>query len=394
MTSAVPRRSEVSDSPNPHWIGFSLVTLAYLAVTVCESILAPLFPVVADELDLDLAIAGFAFGLLTGAIAVGNFAGGYVLARLGPRTGILASLALAAAGCALAGTANARTTFLAAQALIGLGAGIFFAPGLNAVGRLAGAQRRGLAMGIFGVAFSGGLTIAALLAAAGDAGNWRVAFWVATATCAVAALVIAVTPLPARLHGPPEGRRRRLREALGVAVIVGGVGAVLQYGTVAFLPVFAVASWRLSPAAAALLLAAARIVSVPAKLAAGAAADRWGSHRAVWGLSIVLVLTGAWWTTIGDATTSGWAAVVFAATVSALFPIANLLAVEGFGERGPLLGTYRSVQIGIGAAGAYLIGVFADAVGLAPTLAVSVLLPVGLFALRRPTLETTEVVPP
>src|SRR5690606_22079080 len=118
-----------------HWPAFSMVTAAYLAVTVSESILAPLFPIVAGQLGLDVGLAGVAFGLLTGAIAVGNLLGGYLLARLGSRPAILASLATAWAGCLVAATASGRAGFLVAQVLIGLGAGLFFAPGISAVGR-------------------------------------------------------------------------------------------------------------------------------------------------------------------------------------------------------------------------------------------------------------------
>lgn len=383
MSENAPTAQGALPERRPAWAAFAMVTVAYLAVTVGESILPPLFPVVADELGLDLRLAGFAFGLLTGMVAVGNFAGGYVLARAGARAGIAASLVVTGVGTTLAAVAGGRDAFLWAQALIGLGSGIFFAPGVDAAGVLAGPRRRGLAMGIFGVAFSGGLAVAALLAAAGASASWRIAFWVATAACAAAFVAMLWAALPPRRREPVGGTRKRLREALGVAVVVGGVGAVSQYGTVSFLPAFAVAAWRFSPAAAAVLLAVGRILSVPAKLLAGAAADRWGSHVTVWGLSTTLVATGLLWTVAPPGLVATAAAAVFAATVSALFPIANLLAIEGFGGRGPLLGTYRSVQIGVGALGAYVIGLASDAAGLRPTLAVAVLLPGGLLLLRR-----------
>ena len=59
---------------------------------------------------------------------------------------------------------------------------------------------------------------------------------------------------------------RGLHEVLRRPVTVGGVAAASLYGTVASLPPRAVETWGLSPATAALLVTAARILSVPAKL--------------------------------------------------------------------------------------------------------------------------------
>lgn len=361
---------------------FGTVTFAFLAVTVAESILAPLYPSLSREFGLSLSTAGVAFGLLTGAIAIGNFAGGFVLARRGAKVGVLVSLGLTAAGSASAATATGSASLLVAQILIGLGSGVFFAPGINAAGRLAQSHRRGLAMGAFGFAFSVGLALAAGLAAFGAEGSWRVAFWVGFACCLLAASTVAAVRLPPPVREVPGGYRRRLRDALGVAVAVGGVGAVSQYGTVSFLPVFAVTAWGTTPARAALLLAAARILSAPGKLVVGWSADRWGSRATVRGISTLLVVTGLAWTLGPTGAASAGAAIVFAAAVSTLFPVANLLAIEGFGDRGPLLGTFRSVQIGVGAVGAASIGWATSMVGLRPVLASAVLLPAVLLVLQ------------
>lgn len=374
---------EGSTPPHPHPVrAFSTVTLAFLAVTIAESILAPLYPSLVATMGLDLSTAGAAFGLLTGSIAVGNFAGGFLLARRGPRAGIVSSVLLAAVGCVSAATATSQASLFVAQALIGLGAGIFFAPGINAAGRLAPSHRRGLAMGGFGLAFSIGLALAAGLAAIGAGDSWRLAFWVAAGACTVAAVTASVVRLPSRVNEVPGGARRRLRDALGLAVVVGSVGAVSQYGTVSYLPVFAVTVWGSSPARAALLLAIARVVSAPGKLLVGWSADRWGSSATLRGIAALLAGSGAVWTLGPSGVVVTVAAVVFAAGVSTLFPVANLLAIEGFGDRGPLLGTFRSTQIAVGAAGTATLGWVAAVAGLRPVLAVAALVP-GILLLTR-----------
>ncbi|HEX5878627.1 MAG TPA: MFS transporter [Actinomycetota bacterium] len=366
-------------------LGFATATVGYLAVTTGESLLAPLLPLLREELGLDLRGAGLALGLVSAAIAVGNLGGGALLARRGTRQGTVAGLAVAAAGGLVAATSQGPPSFLLGQALLGLGSGVFFAAGLRAVGVLGG-SRRGLAMGVFGVAFSGGLALAALLAALAGVWGWRTSF-VAVAVLALAtALAAAVAPLPGApaptTAGDASGPGEVLRRLLASPLLVGGVAAASQYGTVAFLPSFAVTAWGLSPATAALLLAAARLLSVPAKLVSGNAADQAGSYRIARRLGLLLAMLGACWTLL-PAPVAPLAAVAFAAFVSGLGPVANVLAFERYGGSGMLLGAFRSAQIGLAAAAGAGIGAASAAFGLRPVLAVSALLPLLLLPLGR-----------
>ena len=373
-----------------------MVCVAYLAVTVGESILAPVFPAAAEDLGLDLAATGIAIGLLIGSVAVANIAGGYLLARGGPKVGILTALGLTAVGGLVAAATTGVVPFFGAQVLLGLGSGTFFASGINAVGVLGGTRRRGLAMAVFGVAFSGGLTLAALVAALGTGIGWRVAFAIGGGFAALAAVLVSVTPLPTTQQGPAGGTPSRLRDALGVAAIVGSVGAVAQYGVVSFLPTFAVDRWEWSAGRAALLLAFARALSVPTKMVSGNWADRRGTPVTIGRLSVMLTASGLWWMIVPSPAVAAAGAVVFAATASAVFPVANLLAFEGFGDRGPLLGTFRSVQMGVGALASATIGGIATLIGLRLTLVFAVLVPLTLLAVSRSPAEvaaSTDEVP-
>ena len=379
---AVVRAPGTADS-RVRWAAFGAISFAYLAVTIGESVLAPAFPLIADDFDLPDGAAGVSFGILTGSIAVANIGGGFLLARRGGRTGILVALAATAAGAAIAATAGGIAVFLAAQVLLGLGAGLFFAPGIHAIGVIAGAQRRGLAMGLFGVAFSAGLSAAALLGVLGDRTGWRVAFVVAGLVALSGLVAVLATDLPPRRSGPAGGVRLPLRAALGTAAGVGSAAACAQYGTVSYLPIFAVAAWDLSPGAAALVLACGRVLSVPAKTLAGHDADRRGAVATVRLLGAVLAASGVVWVLAPVSEIAVVAAIAFTATTSAVFPVANLLALSEFGDRGPLLGTYRSVQMGVGAAMTALIGLGAATIGLRPTLAATIAVPASLTLVGR-----------
>jgi predicted MFS family arabinose efflux permease len=360
-------------------------TAGYLAVTTGESLLAPVIPVLRGELGLGLGTAGLALGLLSGAIAAGNLGGGLLLVRRGAKQGTVVGLAVSAAGALAAAASQGRPAFLASQVLLGLGSGAFFAPGLRAVGVLGGARRRGLAMGLFGIAFSGGLALAALLAALAGTWGWRASFLAVAALAGATTVAAALAPLPGREPAPAGGRDGgfpALRRLLGSPLLVGGVVAASQYGTISFLPSFAVSSWQLSPTSAALLLAAARLLSVPAKLVFGNAADQVGSLRTAWRLGLALALIGACWT-MGPYPAASAAAVGFAALVSGLGPVANVLAFDSFGGSGMLLGMFRSAQIGLGAAASATIGGASAGFGLRPVLAVAALLPLVLLPLAR-----------
>lgn len=365
------------------------VVAGCLAVTVAESILAPLFPSVTTELGLELEGVGAAFGLLTGSIAVGNLFGGWLLSRFGARLGLNASLILTACGAALAALSRSGATFLLAQAVIGAGTGIFFAPGINLIGRATPPRRRGLAMGVFGVAFSAGLAVAALLAALGAETGWRMPFWVAAGSCVVGALLVSVASLPRALATEmyESSSGHRFDRALMAPIAVASVGTVTQYGTVGFMALFAVATWELTPAGAALVVAAGRILAVPGKVFVGAASDRWGNRVTLSTLAICLGLTGLVWTVVPGVTIAIPAAVVFAAAVSGIFPIANVLALNDFGWRGGMLGIYRSTHIAVGAVGAWAIGAAAARIGLGTTLRVTAILPLILVLVAmRPAL--------
>jgi predicted MFS family arabinose efflux permease len=300
---------------------------------------------------------------------------------------MLAGLASTTVGAVVAALAEGFPLVVAAQILLGAGAGLYFPAGLQAVPVVSGAGRRGFAMGIYGVAFSVGLTIAALLGAVGAASSWRIAFWCAAGLAAAA----FVATFALRL-GPPSGAPVSLRfpanAVLGLPTLIGAVGAICQYGAIPFLTTFAVVEWGLRAGQAAALLAVGRVLSILAKVLSGASSDRRGPIASARTTSVVVGATGVAWVLLP----AGWpayaCAALFAGAVSSFFPVANMVAVDYFGAHGPALGAYRSAQIGIGAAAGWLIGRIGETVGLRPTLLVAVATPFWLAVMlqRRATL--------
>ncbi len=366
----------------PQWWSFGLICASYVAATVGEQSLGPVFPVTAAEFGLSEIDGGLAFGILAISIAIMNLVGGLLLRRFGAQRMIVTAATTSALGALLAATANAFPQLVIAQVLLGGGAGLFFPAGLQSAGIAAGSSRRGYAMGLYGVAYSLGLAFAAGLGAIGSIVGWRYAFGISA--CLSAFGVLAA--LNSRIPPPPPitgGGVASLRKSLSTATAVGAVGTMCQYGSISFLTTYAVQQWDISTAQAATILGVGRLISIVAKLVSGSGSDRIGPHASARYTGIVLVAMGLMWVLAPPGIITYIAAAVFAGVVSSLGPIANMLAVNRFGGDGIALGAFRSLQIAVGAVAGVLIGVGGERFGLKPVLAIAMVLPASLLWICR-----------
>ena len=365
----------------PHWGVFAVLCLAYFVTTTGEQMLSPLFPTVSDDLGLSVTQGGIAFAVLTGSIAITNLFGGAGLRRFAPVVLVRLACVAGVAGSVVNAASNTYPTLLIGQALLGIAAGLFFPAGLQGVSTAAGPSKRGFAMGIYGVAFSVGLTVAAALGALGAGVGWRTPFWIAAALFVAAGLTTLWGDLGPR--STAGGGPIPWRQVLSLPTYVGIVLAVLQYGAIPFLTTYAVDEWGITAAAAATVLIVGRLISIVAKVLGGASADRIGAKASARRTAVVLAATGLAWVLLPGNIATYAIAAIFAGTVSSLGPVANILAVERFGQNGMALGMYRSIQIALGAAASALVGVSAGFVGLRPTLAVAALVPLALIWICR-----------
>lgn len=384
--TAAPTTPEPTERPSPpavRWGVFTLICLAYLVATTGEQLLSPVFPTVKDDLDLTLSQGGLAFGLLSGSIAAFNIVGGWLLRRMSSVALITRSCVIGAAGALITATASGFHQLLVGQVLLGAAAGLFFPSGLQSVGLAAPPQRRGFAMGMYGVAFSLGLTMAAVLGAVGARWGWRTPFWISVGLFAISAVGCIWIRLP-QPTSVAHLERVPLRTVLSLPTAVGTVLAVCQYGAVPFLTTFAVDVWQITASQAATVLIVGRLLSIVAKVIGGASADRIGAHRSARRTGLVLTAAGLAWILLPGSLPVYGLAAVYAGGVSTLGPVANMLAVERFGQNGMALGMYRSIQIALGALASALVGWIAETVGLRPTLTVAAaLVPLALLYICR-----------
>jgi MFS transporter, ACS family, hexuronate transporter len=218
---------------------------------------------------------------------------GHLGDRLGVRPTFLGGLALAAAGLALAAATPGFWLFLACLIVAGTGWSVVNPVLGKAIVDLFPVRERGIAMGIKQMGLTVGGVISALVLPPIAAWlGWRAA----VATCA---LVIAAPALSswrplAPLADPRAGNAVSTqadddawwwirRPALLVFFATGIALGMLQSAVLAYLPLYGVQALGWSAVAAGALVAVAQAGGAVARLALGAASDRWlGGRRPPW----------------------------------------------------------------------------------------------------------------
>src|SRR4051794_9672037 len=233
-------------------------------------------------------------GLLVGAPALTAVftrpGGGRLADRVGPAPVMLVGAVAMAAGVVPALASDATGPLLASRLVVGAAEGAMMSAAVTWLLRLAGPQRRGLALGHIGLANYAGLTVGPLLAAA--LGLAATPVFVAAMVLPLAGAALALTAQrPAPLPAGHEARGGVVRAVLGpgTALMLVNVGyvALLAFGEAAtgyglVVPVFAV-------------------VVIAVRTVGGAVPDRLGARRtavaasgvAAAGLIALSVATGA-----------------------------------------------------------------------------------------------------
>jgi DHA1 family inner membrane transport protein len=180
------------------------LALAAFAIGTAEFIISGILPPLANDLGVDIPVAG----LLVSAYALGVAIGGPLLtlwtSRFPPRTVIITVMVIFTIAQLLCAIAPDYGLLLAARLLSAGGHGVFFGAGGVMISRLVPFERRGKAFSLF----IGGITVANLLGlpggtAIGVAFGWRATF-LAVAALGVIAAIALLLRLPAT---PPEGHQ-------------------------------------------------------------------------------------------------------------------------------------------------------------------------------------------
>jgi MFS family permease len=315
-----------------------------------------------------LGASDLAVGVVVGAFAVTSVVCRPLAGRQADRRGrrivlVGGSLAMALGGV-LYLLADSVPTLIVARLVVGSGEGAVYTAGATWAVDLAPENRRGLALGLFGLAVWGGLSLGPLAGELLRSGVGYDAVWTLTAALPLAGAAIASRlPEPARLgDGEPVAKRHLFPPSSrrpGVALALANVGyAALAGFVVLHLRARAIGGGASVFTVFALAVFASRLVlsRVPDRAGARRTATAAGLLESL-GLTIIALADSLPVALVG--------ALVVGVGFSMLFPSLALMVVGDVGEdgRGSALGAFTAFfDVGVGL-GAPLAGLTASLAG-------------------------------
>jgi predicted MFS family arabinose efflux permease len=323
---------------------FCYLTAVYFLAGASETYISPLFPLMHDELGLQVSDQAVLIAFLTVSIAVGNLLGGWIGDRFTDRLAVRLAAVSLTAGSLVSGFASSFATIAIGQVMAGLGTGLFFAPGLALVGRMYPATL-GRAIATYGFGYSGGLAVAAFASGLGSE-LWRWAFF---ASAAFAFGFAVFTPKMPEAERVGEHSLGVLRQALGyfrsapyrAAMTVGVVAGICNYIVIGLAPEHFVS---LGVAATVIggLVGVGRVASMVAKWISGWLLDRIGGDATAQLLMAVLVVSGLF--ELATPSEVGlWAVIPVVCASAMLFPVSNAMVVKALPGRSTWgVGVYRA----------------------------------------------------
>ena len=351
--------------------GLSSFVGVFGATFLCFLAIGAVLPVLPRFVKGPVGAGDLAVGVVMGAFALTAFFGRPLGGRLADRRGRkfvhLSGLTICVLAGALLFLPLGVPGLILARLVVGLGDGWVFTAGVTWIVDLAPEDRRGQAIGMFGLAIWGGLTVGSVLGEATRALGGYDAVWAfATLTPLLGLLVGSrITPGVAHLDAPAPDRkravkagRRRLvpRAALrpGVALALSNAG----YGTMSAFVVLLLDQRGIGHGATAFTLFAGSVVL--SRLVAGSLPDRIGPRRCAAGAGMI---QAAGLTVLGAAQTwplAAGGAIVMGIGTSLVFPSLALMVMDQTEDerRGAAMGGFTSffdLGFGLGAPFAGLI---------------------------------------
>ena len=271
------------------WLVLALVTLAHALGALSVLSVAPLAPFLLEAFKLERAQLGlFLPAVYLGGVLM-SLPAGWLSDRLGVRLTLGGGLLLIGGLVIAAACARNVSALLGALVVAGFGFSVLNPASGKAIVEWFPPRGRGLAMGIKQTGLTvGGMTGALTLPPLALALTWRHALAAAGAVSVLAAaLVLAVYRRPAVLVAAPPTARPRLAELRvfmrrpGVLLVFasGLALSTAQSSLLAYLALYTKETFAVSPIAAGQVLALAQLGGTGARLAWGAASDRFFGGR-------------------------------------------------------------------------------------------------------------------
>ncbi|WP_254280440.1 MFS transporter [Haloarcula marina] len=351
----------------------SLVALGWLLVLGTRLVVPAILPQIRTEFGITNATAGFAVTLIWLTYAIMQFPAGVLTDRVGERRLLLASLFVGSVSVLAFSVAPLFALFLGACVLFGAGTGLYGPPRVTILSRTY-PDNDGGAIGLtFAAGNVGSAVLPLVVGWVSVAYGWRTGLRVLFPLFVLVFVGMWFYLRAAQtepLGRPDDSFWRALRRVAASindssVLVLGSATTVTLFvfqGFTAFFPTYLVAVKELPQATAATLFGAFFVTGIVVQPLSGGAADRFGYRRLLLGLTSFTVLMLA----VLPFVQGFWplaALSVLLGVRSGIDPINNafLVAMLPDDVQGSSFGLLRSLYLGFGAVGSYVVGLFADA---------------------------------
>jgi MFS family permease len=343
-------------------------------------------PVLPTYVHGPLHAGDLAVGIVVGSFAVTSVICRPIAGRQADRRGRRAVLVTGSLALALGGLlyilSSSVVTLVLARLMVGVGEGSVYTAGATWAVDLAPVNRRGLALGLFGLAVWGGLSLGPVAGELLRSALGYDAVWILTAALPLAGAVIAVRlpetarperserPLPL-LHFPPAARRP------GIALALANIGYAALAG-------FVVLDLRAQGIGGGATVFTAFAVAVFAsRLIFGRVPDRFGARVTATGAGLIEAMGLSVIALAHSLPAALLGAIVVGAGFSMMFPSLALMVVDDVHDehRGSAMGTFTACfDVGVGAGGP-LSGAMASLAGYPAVFVLAAVAALGTAAL-------------
>ena len=286
----------------------AVVGTAHALSHFCQLALAPLFPLIREELGVSYATLGFVVMLFYAGSAILQPFAGFLVDRVGGRGMLLGGVGLLTVGALVMSAADGIALLGFGAALMGIGNSVFHPADMSILNGRVSPPRLGYAFSAHGIAgFLGFAAAPVFTASVAAAYGWRAAL-LATGALGLAALLMLLANAHQLhvVHGAPKKQAAAwdARVLLARPVLMCFAFFAIWGGAYAGLANFAITAMQLQfgagPALASAALTTYMLANAVGMLAAGVFAVRLGRHELVAAtgltcaaLMVLVVATGA-----------------------------------------------------------------------------------------------------
>lgn len=360
----------------------TVLALGHLCSDATQVAVPALLPFLVREQGISYAAAGTLVLASTVASSVVQPLFGYFSDRRSFAALMPLGLALGAVGIALVGMAPGYPSMLLAVVLSGLGVAAFHPEATRFAGLVSG-RRRATGMSVFSVGGNAGFALGPLLLTP------LILFFGLSGTLLFAALPVVMAcvlafelPRLRRFRSGPKADGSGptgASDLWGAFAVLSGVislRSVVQFGLIAFVPLYYSGVFASSEVTANAALSLTLLAGAAGTLAGGRLADRYGRRAVLLGSLLVLPLLIACFLLSGEIAGMAFLVPIGAATVAS-YSVTVVMGQEYLpGHVGVASGFTVGLAIGMGGVGSPILGALADGSGLRAVIVVLALLPI------------------